>query len=87
MKDSTSNLDEKDSKIEESKIDYKTIVDEKIKIINDLNEKIKHEINKFVICKICKRKFANKAHLLRHTTMSELHKKNLLSLSLLIHPK
>jgi len=62
-------------------------MDEKIKIINDLNEKIKMELNKFVVCKICKKKFANKAHLLRHTTMSDLHKKNLQNLSLLINKK
>lgn len=62
-------------------------MDEKIKIISDLNEKIKNELSKFVVCKVCKRKFANKAHLLRHTTMSELHKKNLHNLSLLINPK
>ena len=74
MKNTKPNIEEKESKIEEIKIDYKAIIDEKIKIINDLNEKIKNELNKFVVCKICKRKFANKAHLLRHTTMSELHK-------------
>lgn len=77
--------EEKEPKQEENKVDYKAIMDEKIKIISDLNEKIKNELNKFVVCKVCKRKFANKAHLLRHTTMSELHKKNLHNLSLLIY--
>ena len=57
-------------------------MDEKLKIIGELNEKIKNEINKFVVCKICKRKFANKAHLLRHTTMSDIHRRNFLIESL-----
>jgi len=79
--------EEKELKQEESKLDYKGIMDEKIKVINEINEKIKIELNKFVVCKICKRKFANKAHLLRHTTMSELHKKNLDNLILLLNLK
>jgi hypothetical protein len=80
-----SNNEEKDLKAEEQKIEYKAMLDEKIKAINQLNEKIKNELNKFVVCKVCKRKFANKTHMLRHTTMSELHKKNMHNLNLLIN--
>jgi hypothetical protein len=75
------------TKNEDLKIDYKSIMDNKIKIINELNEKVKNEIKRFVICKICKRKFANKTHLLRHSSMSELHKKNVENLLNLLEKK
>lgn len=50
---------------------------EKLEMINHLKKNIKIEISKFVTCEICKRKFANKAHLFRHTLSSEIHKNNL----------
>jgi hypothetical protein len=50
-------------------------IEEKLKIIENLKELIRLESEKVVICYICKRKFANKAHLLRHQTSSKLHKK------------
>lgn len=58
------------------KIDYKPIVEEKLKIIEDYENLIFQQVSKIVVCTTCKRKFANKAHYIRHTTLSELHKKN-----------
>ncbi len=58
------------------KNEYKIIVEEKLKIVNDLTAQLNYEISKIVTCDICKRKFANKAHLLRHITSSEIHKIN-----------
>lgn len=51
-------------------------MDHKIKEINELNKLINLELCKIVICELCKRKFANKSHYLRHITLSELHKSN-----------
>jgi hypothetical protein len=59
------------------KSEYKSMMDQKVKIINDLNAMINVELCKIVICESCKRKFANKAHYLRHITLSEFHKSNL----------
>lgn len=53
-----------------------TKLEEKQQILNALYAEIRAEINKVVICTVCKRKFANKAHYIRHCTFSELHKKN-----------
>lgn len=52
-------------------------MEQKLKVINDLNGMINVELCKIVICELCKRKFANKAHYLRHITLSDLHKSNL----------
>ena len=60
-----------------SSMEYKTIKEEKVKKIEELNNEINNEISKIVICGVCKSKFANKAHYLRHTTLSELHKINI----------
>ncbi len=57
-------------------VNYKEIIEEKFNIIRELKKNIEFEISKIVLCNLCKRKFANKAHYLRHVNLSELHKKN-----------
>ena len=54
-----------------------TIIEEKQKILNSLYAEIKAEINKVVVCQICRRKFSNQSHYIRHCTFSELHKANI----------
>lgn len=49
---------------------------EKIEKINYLLSQIQVEIKKIVICLLCKRKFANQAHYLRHCSFSILHRHN-----------
>jgi hypothetical protein len=55
-------------------IDYKMVIEQKLKTIEELNNKISLEIAKIVICEPCRRKFANKSHYIRHVTLSEIHK-------------
>lgn len=82
-------LNEEDNNIKSSSIPFPSILtnpihqksnetklEEKQQILNALYAEIRAEINKVVICTLCKRKFANKAHYIRHCTFSELHKKN-----------
>lgn len=45
----------------------------KQKLIDELLNNIQKEINKVVICKQCKRKFANQSHLNRHINLSLIH--------------
>ncbi len=69
-------LNKQESNNEFITVNYREVIEEKINLIGDLKKKINFEISKIVLCPMCKRKFANKAHYLRHTNLSELHKKN-----------
>jgi hypothetical protein len=55
---------------------YRKDIEEKNKIIFGLQFRINEEMSRVVICDLCKRKFANKAHFLKHVNLSELHRQN-----------
>ena len=45
--------------------------------IEKLLKEIRDEVNKVVICRLCKRKFGNQVHYLRHCNLSKIHLDNL----------
>ena len=54
-----------------------SIIEEKKNEIEKLLKNIKNEVNKVVICRLCKRKFGNQVHYLRHCNLSKIHLDNL----------
>ena len=66
----TSSIHQSHKKVEMS-------IESKHKLLNELYIEIQNEVNKVVICKLCKRKFANQLHYMRHCTFSQLHLTNI----------
>ena len=54
-----------------------SIIEEKKNEIEKLLKDIKNEVNKVVICRLCKRNFGNQVHYLRHCNLSKIHLDNL----------
>jgi len=54
-----------------------SVQEQKLLEIEKLKELIRIEKEKIKICYLCKRKFANEAHLKRHEEESEMHKANM----------
>ena len=52
-------------------------IEEKKNEIEKLLKEIRDEVNKVVICRLCKRKFGNQVHYLRHCNLSKIHLDNL----------
>lgn len=65
---------EEEEKME--KIKEKSMEENKIIQLQKIKELIKAEKSKIKLCLLCKRKFANSAHLVKHESLSELHKNN-----------
>jgi hypothetical protein len=65
------------SSIHQSHKKVEMTIESKHKLLKELYTEIQNEVNKVVICKICKRKFVNQMHYMRHCNCSQLHMNNI----------